>query len=105
MSFKFENEGVYLEYNEILNKIKKTLGIRFHKPTYDDKYIKIKVKTFNGVINTAFLHNEIPKERNHYICIATMCIDSIMKIDKELSSSLSGTMQIHDKEEKVGGFY
>ena len=27
MSFKIENEGVYLKYNEIWNKIKKTLNI------------------------------------------------------------------------------
>ena len=40
MPFKIENEGVYLEYNEIWNKIKKTLNIRFHsQPVYDDKYI------------------------------------------------------------------
>ena len=30
MSFKIEEESVYLKYNEIWNKIKKTLNIRFH---------------------------------------------------------------------------
>ena len=84
MSFKIENEGVYLEYNEIWNKIEKTLGIKFHsQPIYDDKYIKTKVNTFNGVINTVFSYNEIPKARNHYICMAAIRIDSIMKIDKK----------------------
>ena len=84
ISFKIENEGVYLEYNEIWNKIKKTLGIKFHSQSiYDDKYIRTKVKAFNGVTNTVFSDNEIPKERNHYICIAAICIDSIMKIDKK----------------------
>ena len=62
MSFKIEDEGVYLEYNEIWNKIKKTLSIRFHnQPIYNDKYIKAKVKKFNGVINTVFLNNKFPK--------------------------------------------
>ena len=30
MSFKIQNEGVYLEYNEIWNKTKKALNTRFH---------------------------------------------------------------------------
>ena len=35
------------------------------------------------MINTLFSGNEIPKERNHYICIATICIDSVLRVDKE----------------------
>ena len=81
MSLKIEDDNVFLKYNEIWNKIKKKLYIRFHsQPIYDKKYIKTKVKTFNT-------------ERNHYSCIAAIDIDSVMKIDKEkLSSSLSRTM-------------
>ena len=56
MSFKIVGKSVYLEYNEIWNKIKKTLNIRVHsQPIYYNKHIKTKVKTFNGVINTVFL--------------------------------------------------
>ena len=84
MSFKIEDECVFFEYNEIWNKIKKTLNMRFHsQPIYDEKYIKTKVKTFNGVINTLFSDNIIPKEGNHHICIAAICIDSISKVDKK----------------------
>ena len=84
MSFKIEDEDMYSKYNEIWNKIKKTLNTRFHsQPIYDDKYIKTKVKTFSGMINTLFSDNEISKERNHYICIAAICIDSILKVDKK----------------------
>ena len=32
--------------------------------------------------NTLFSGNEIPKERNHYICITAICIDSVLKVDK-----------------------
>ena len=81
---KIEDESVYLKYNEIWNKIKKTQNTRFHsQPIYDDKYIKSKVKTFSGMINTLCPDIEIPKERNYYICIATICIDSILKMDKK----------------------
>ena len=45
MSFKIEDEDVYLKYNEIWNKIKSILNVKFHsQPIYDDKYIKTKVK-------------------------------------------------------------
>ena len=35
------------------------------------------------MIDTLFSRNEIPKERNHYICIAAVCIDSVLKVDKK----------------------
>ena len=84
MSFKIEDENVYLKYTEIWNKIKKSLNTRFHsQPISDDKYIKTKVKTFSSMINTLFSGNEIPKEINHYICIAAIFIDSVLKVDKK----------------------
>ena len=50
--------------------MKKTLKTGIHsQPIYDDKYIKNKVKTFSGLINTLFSDNKIPKEGNHYICL------------------------------------
>ena len=33
--------------------------------------------------NTFFSGNEIPKERSHYICIAAICIDFVLKVDKK----------------------
>ena len=85
MSFKIENEGVYLEHNEISNKIKNVLHLRFHcQPIYKNNYKKNKVKTFNGVINTVFSDNKIPKEKNYYTYTAAIFIDSFMKIDKKI---------------------
>ena len=37
------------------------------KPVYDEKSRKAKVKTFNGVVNTVFSNDKIPKESIHYI--------------------------------------
>ena len=71
MSFQLEDESMYLKYTEIWNKIKNSLNSKFYsQPIYDGKYIKTKVNTFISMINTLFVGNEIPKERNHYICIA-----------------------------------
>ena len=81
---KLKDESVYLKYSEIWNKIKKSVNTRFHsQPIYDDKHIKTKAKTFSSMINTLFSGNEIPKERNHYICIAAIFIDSVLKVDKK----------------------
>ena len=54
------------EYNEICDKIKETLNIKFHSTSaYDKKYIKPKVREFNGVIKTNFLGDEIPEKSVH----------------------------------------
>ena len=84
MSLKIENESVYLKYTEIWNKIKNSLNSKFYsQPTYDDNYIKTEVKTFSSMINTLFSDNEIPIEKNHYICIAAICIDSVLRVGKK----------------------
>ena len=84
MSFLIGDEDVYLKYTEIWNKIKKFLGVKLHsQPIYDDKYIKAQVKTFNSMINTLFPGNEIRKERNHYICIVAICVDSVLRIERK----------------------
>ena len=72
------------KYNEIWNEIKETLSIKFHSmPVYDEKYIKAKVREFNGVIKTNFLGDEIPKESMHHTCIACVTIDSVMRMEKK----------------------
>ena len=38
--------------------------------------------TFSSMINTLFSGNKIAREKNHYICIAAICIDSVLKVDK-----------------------
>ena len=64
-------------------------------PIYDEKYIKVKVKEFNAVVNTVFWNDIVPKEGVHYTCIACISIDSVIKMEKkELSTSLFRWMQI-----------
>ena len=84
MSFKFKDDDLLGKYNEIWDKIKGKLNIEFHSmPVYDEKYIKAKVREFNGVIKTNILGDEIPKESMHYTCIACITIDSLMIIEKK----------------------
>ena len=43
-----KNNNVLDKYNEIWDKIKNKLNIKFHsKPVYDEKYIKAKVREFD----------------------------------------------------------
>ena len=65
-SFKTEDHTKLLEYNDIWNRIKGLLGIKFYSKTNcDEKYIKAKVKTFNSIVNTIFWGKEIRKEGIH----------------------------------------
>ena len=55
MAFVIKDDDVLDKCNEIWDKIKETLNIKFHSmPVYDEKYMKAKVREFNGVIKTNF---------------------------------------------------
>ena len=82
--FMIEDDSILVKYNEISNKIKKTLNIKFHSMSiYDEKYIKAKVKKFNDVVNKKFCGDKVPKEGMHHTCIAFMSIDSVMNMKKK----------------------
>ena len=52
-------------------------------PVYDEKYMKAKVREFNGVIKTNFSEDKIAKENMHYTCISCRTIDSVMRMEKK----------------------
>ena len=63
---------------------KNKLDIKFHSsPAHDKKYLKTKVKEYDGVIKTIFLGNDVPKENKDYTCIACITIDSVMTMNKK----------------------
>ena len=83
-SFLIKDDKVLEKYDKMWDVIKNKLNIKFHsKPVYDKKYLKTKVREFDGVIKTNFLGNDTPKENMHYACIACITIDSVMKMDKK----------------------
>ena len=84
MSFLIKDDEVWKKFEKICNVIKNKLGIKFHrKPIYEQKYLKAKVREFDGVIKTNFLGNDMPKENMYYTCIACITIDSVMRMDKK----------------------
>ena len=81
MSFVTDDEKVYKKYNEIWEVFRKLLKVKFTvNPIGEDKYIIGKLKIFNGTNRTAFTDNIIPIERNNYICIVAIDIDSVLKL-------------------------
>ena len=85
MSFITDDKEIYANYNEIWNVIKKILKLKFTvNPIRDDKYMLAKLKIFNGINVTTFTDDVVPMEKNHYICIPAIDIDSLLKIDKRV---------------------
>ena len=85
MSFVTDDEKIYKKYNEIWEVIRNLLKIDFTvNPVRDDIYLVSKLKIFNKINRSIFNNNNyyIPMERNHYICIPVIDIDSVLNIDK-----------------------
>ena len=84
MFFLIKDDEGWDKYGKIWDVIKDKLGIKFHsEPFYEYKYLKTKVREFDGVIKTNFWGNGMPKENMYYTCIACITIDSGMNIDKK----------------------
>ena len=84
MSFLIKDDEVWDKYDSIWDVIKDKLDIKFHsEPVYEYKYLKAKVREFDGVIKTNFLGNSMPKENMYYSCSACITIDSVMNINKK----------------------
>ena len=84
MSFKIEDDEVHVKYNQIWNRVKELLRVKFYSEAiYDDRYIKTKVKTFSNIINTLFSGDGIPKKRLECVCISCLSIDSVLIVDKK----------------------
>ena len=84
MSFLIKNNEVWGKYENIWNVSKNKQSIKFNsEPIYENKYLKPKVREFDGDIKTDFLGNGLPKENVRYTCIACMTIDSVLRMNKK----------------------
>ena len=46
---------------------------------YNDKYIKTKISLYNA----NFYGNKVPKENEHYTCLSTILLDSVINVDRK----------------------
>ena len=90
MSFVIKDDKVLEKYKQIWDVLKNKLKIKFHSlPVYDKKYLKAKLREYDGGIKTNFLGNGLPEENMHYTCIACIAIDSVMRMDKKYFPQVS----------------
>ena len=83
MSFLIKDDKLLESYNEIWEKLKKIIKKEFHcEPVYNEKYLKAKIKSYNGKINTSFSNNKIPKEGSQFICLSVILIDFVFRSGK-----------------------
>ena len=59
---------------KVRNSIKKEFD---SERAYNEKYLKAKIKSYNGKINTNFHNNKTPKEGSQCICLSVILIDSV----------------------------
>ena len=84
MSLLIKNSEAWEKYEDIWEVIKNKLNIKFHsQPIYENKYLKVKVREFDGNIKTNFLGNNLPKENTYCTCIACITLDSVLKMNKK----------------------
>ena len=88
MSFFIKAEKLLETYNEIWKKVSNIINKEFDsKLVYNEKYLKIKIKSHNGKINKNFQNNKIRKEGSQYICLSVIFIETVYRKDKKLLSS------------------
>ena len=107
ISFISDGKMVYDKYSAIWTRVGKLLKLKFSvNAIRDDKYVCCKLKIFGGVVWSTFTDNVVPKEKQCYFCIASIDIDSVLKVDKKsLPASLFRTVQVQVKEKKTCRFH
>ena len=73
--------GELLEkYSQIWEKVENSLKKEFaSEPVYNKKYLKAKIKSYNGKINTNFHDIKIPKEGSQFICLSVILINPVFR--------------------------
>ena len=56
------------------------------KPVYNEKYLKAKIKSYNGKINANFHNNKIPRKGFQFIYLSVILIDSVFRTGKNYYS-------------------
>ena len=79
-----KDDEVLNKYNKIWDVIKNILSIKFDSlPVYDQRYLKTKVREYDGKIKRNFLGNGVSNENTQYTCICCITIDSVLRIEKK----------------------
>ena len=71
------------KYSKIWNIASNTMEEAFDsKPVYNEKYLKTKIKFYEGKVNTNSLSDKVLKKGSFCICILVTLIDSVVRMGK-----------------------
>ena len=58
MSFLIKDDELLEKYNEIWENVRNSIKKEFDsEPVYDEKYLRTKIKSYNGKVNSNFRNN------------------------------------------------
>ena len=78
-----ENNELLEKNSEIWEKVKNSIKKEFDcKSVYNKKYLKAKINSYNGKINTSFHNNKILRDGSQFICLSVISIDSVFRTGK-----------------------
>ena len=86
MSSKVNDKKLLRKCNKVWDKVGDLLSVQFDSdPVYGDneKYIKTKIRTYEGRFITNFQGKKMPKENISYNCIALVGIDCVIRMNKK----------------------
>ena len=83
MALMVEDKQLLDNYKKIWQKIKSLMGIDFeHQATYNDQYIKTKIKRYKDCITTNFYDKtefkEVTEEKVIHKCLSIIILDSVL---------------------------
>ena len=82
MSFLTKDDELLEKYNEIWEKVSKSIKKEFDSdPVYEEKYLKTKIKSYKGKINANFHNNKISKEDSQFFCLSVILINYVFRTD------------------------
>ena len=84
--FNIRDKQLLKRCNQIQRQVKSLLKIKIDsEPVYgdSDKYIKTKIKTYNGVVNTNFQGKKMAKEKAPCKSLTIIMLDSVVKAKKK----------------------
>ena len=90
MPFLIKDDELFEKYNKICGKNSIIIEKEFYiKPVYNEKYLKIKIKSYDEKINTSLHDNKNTKIRlSIYLSIGNIDWFSLQKREKLLPSSV-----------------
>ena len=86
ISFKINDSKLLKKYNQIWKRAEKLLKIEYdskHVYGENDKYIKTKIKIYDGRVNTNFQDKKIRREKTPYKFLSIIMLDSVIKAKKK----------------------